>query len=346
MRTRNYLSPLLVLGLAVVPAAAQTDAGALPPPPAAPPALPAGTTLAKVNGQVITEGAMQQCLRLQSVPAAREAEARAALLDYLIDRALIDQYLEQLKVQVEPKAVDARLDAIRGELSKDNKKLEDILKKMAFTEAEFRAQVEADLRWDKFAADQSSEEKLQKFFEANRETFDGTQVHARHILIAPTMTDAKATEAAVARLRELKKKAEDAATAAVGKLPPNADAFTKKKTYNEALEREFADLARQNSACPSKVAGGDIGEFARVHGMVEPFAKAAFALEPYQLSDVVKTQFGYHLILVTDRKPGHEVKFEDAAVKALVKEVYGDRLREAVIAAMRPRAKIETGPGK
>jgi peptidyl-prolyl cis-trans isomerase C len=60
------------------------------------------------------------------------------------------------------------------------------------------------------------------------------------------------------------------------------------------------------------------------------------------MSDVVKTQFGYHLILVTDRRAGHEVKFED--VKPLVKEVYSDRLREAVIAAMRPRAKIEITP--
>jgi peptidyl-prolyl cis-trans isomerase C len=280
------------------------------------------------------------------VPPAREAEARPALLEFLIDKALIDQYLDQLKVRVDPKDVDARVEAIRAELKKDNKTLEDVLKKLTFTEAEFRAQVEGDLRWDKFTAEQSADEKLKKFFEANRETFDGTQVHARHILIAPTTADAKATEGAVAKLRQFKKQAEDAAAAAVAKLPPNADAFTKKTTYNEALEKEFADLARQHSGCPSKVAGGDVGEFARIHGMVEPFARAAFALEPYQLSDVVKTQFGYHLILAVDRKPGQEVKFEDANVKSLVKEVYGERLRDAVIAAMRPRAKIEMGPAK
>ena len=339
MRTAQYLVSLLALGLAVALAAAQNGEGTLPPPPAAPAAPAPGGTLAKVNGQVITETALQRCLRLQRVPAAREAEARSALVELLIDNALVDQYLDQLKVQADKKDVDARVEAVRAELKKDNKNFEDELKKLLFTEEEFRAQVEADLRWDKFTSDQSTDEKLKKFFEANRETFDGTRVHARHILITPTTADAKATEAVVAKLRQLKKQAEDATAAAVAKLPANADAFTKKQTANEALEKTFADLARENSGCPSKVAGGDVGWFERTHGMVEPFAKAAFALEPYQLSDVVKTQFGYHLILVVDRKPGHEVKFEDA--KPMVKEVYGDRLRDAVIAAMRPRAKIE-----
>jgi peptidyl-prolyl cis-trans isomerase C len=157
--------------------------------------------------------------------------------------------------------------------------------------------------------------------------------------LSPPSSDAKAGEAAVAKLQEFKKQAEATAKEAVAKLPANADAFTKKTTYNDALEATFKDLARKNSTCPSRVADGDVNWFERAHGMAEPFARAAFALEPYQMSDVVKTQYGYHLILVTDRKAGHEVKFED--VKAVVKEVYAERLRDAVIAAMRPRAKIE-----
>ena len=52
--------------------------------------------------------------------------------------------------------------------------------------------------------------------------------------------------------------------------------------------------------------------------MVEPFAKAAFTLPPYKVSDVVTTQFGHHLILVTERKPGKAVKYEE--IKEDVKE--------------------------
>jgi peptidyl-prolyl cis-trans isomerase C len=343
MCLRKCLLPLIVLGLAVAPVAAQ-DTGALPPPPAKPSPPPPGEPVAKVNGQVIPESAVQHCFRIKNVPPARESEARPHIIDFLVDKALIDQYLAQIKIVADKKEVDSRLEQIYGILKKDNKKVEDFLSHIGCTEAEFRAEVEGEVCWDKFADAQSTDEKLKKFFETNRETFDGTQVRARHILLVPSTADEKATEAAMARLRQFKKEVEEAGKSAVAKLPAKADAFTKKKTYNDVVESAFADLARKNSSCGSRVAGGDLEWFERAHGMVEPFAKAAFALEPFQMSDVVKTQYGYHLILVTDRKAGHEVKYED--VKQTVKEVYGERLREAVIAAMRPRAKIEIAPTK
>jgi parvulin-like peptidyl-prolyl isomerase len=73
--------------------------------------------------------------------------------------------------------------------------------------------------------------------------------------------------------------------------------------------------------------------------MVEPFARAAFALKPYTMSDVVKSQFGYHLILVLDRQPGRELKYED--VKEEVREVFSARVRDKVIAQYREKSKIE-----
>jgi parvulin-like peptidyl-prolyl isomerase len=340
MWTRKFLLPGLALALALAPASAQ-DGGGLPPlaPTTPTTTAPATGTAAKVNGQSIPEVAVQRGLR--RVPAARQAEARPALLDFLIENALIDQYLAQLKVEVDKKDVEAHVQKIFEEIKKSNSKVEDVLKELLLTEAELRTQVEADLRWNKFVEGQATDENLRKFFEANHETFDGTQVRARHILITPSASDPKSAEEAVARLKQYKKEAEDAGTAAAKELPANADAFTKKRTYNDALEAAFAERARKNSVCGSAKAGGDLEYFERTHGMVEPFARAAFALKPYEMSDPVKTQFGYHLILVTDRRQGREVKFEDKDMKDRVKEVYGDRLREAVVAAMRPRAKIE-----
>ena len=74
------------------------------------------------------------------------------------------------------------------------------------------------------------------------------------------------------------------------------------------LTNKFAVLAAANSACPSgKSAGGDLGEF--THGqMVAEFDKAAFSLPVGKVSDPVKTQFGYHLILVTAKIPKVEAK--------------------------------------
>ena len=74
--------------------------------------------------------------------------------------------------------------------------------------------------------------------------------------------------------------------------------------------------------------------------MVAPFANAAFALKPYEMSDVVTTPFGYHLILCIERKPGREVKFDDPKVKEMVKEVFFDRLHENTSRQLRAQAKI------
>lgn len=65
--------------------------------------------------------------------------------------------------------------------------------------------------------------------------------------------------------------------------------------------KSFAQAAREYSACPSKDEGGDLGYFCR--GMMVPeFEQAAFVLPVGRLSDPVETQFGWHLILVTDKK--------------------------------------------
>lgn len=76
-------------------------------------------------------------------------------------------------------------------------------------------------------------------------------------------------------------------------------------------EVSFEDAAKDNSSCPSSQSGGVLGEFAR-GSMVPEFEQAAFSMELDTVSEPVKTQFGYHLIKVTDKKEAQPMSFEDA----------------------------------
>jgi parvulin-like peptidyl-prolyl isomerase len=72
------------------------------------------------------------------------------------------------------------------------------------------------------------------------------------------------------------------------------------KEANAAIERlnkgeKFSNIAQEISICPSKKKGGDLGTFSRGK-MVREFEQAAFALQKGQISPIVKTQFGYHII--------------------------------------------------
>ena len=154
-------------------------------------------------------------------------------------------------------------------------------------------------------------------------------------------SDAQAAEQARAKLLGIKKQIEEQVAAGL-KAVTAQDKLAQEKARIKLLDDVFAAVALKESACPSKSNGGELGWFPRSGRMVEPFAKAAFALQPYQMSDVVATEFGSHLILVTDRKAGSEVQYEK--LQEIVREVYTDRLRESLIARLRPAARIVINP--
>jgi peptidyl-prolyl cis-trans isomerase C len=340
---RLVLQPCVAasLLLAVLPAAAQTPV-ARSAAPAEAAAAPSNAVAATVNGQAIYELAVQRALR--GISASKRAQVREEIINLLIDNVLVDQYLLQMRVAVDEKAVDKRLDEVKADATKEKKDFEANLREGQLTVQELRGFIRADLRWEAFAASQTDETKLKAYFESNKEMFDGSAIHARHILLTPAADDPKAGAEAVAKLQGFKKQIEAEVTAGLAKLPADADNVTREKERTRLTEATFANLAKVESACPTKEFGGDVGSFGRAGPMVEPFSRAAYACQPYQITDPVKTQYGYHLILVTDRKPGKEPKYDD--VKPEVKNVYGEKLREAVVVMMRQRAKVEVAPVK
>jgi parvulin-like peptidyl-prolyl isomerase len=295
-----------------------------------------------VNGQSIPEIAVARGLK--RVPPEKQAEARKEILDYLIDNTLVDQYLQQLRVEVPTKDVEARLSEVREGFKKNGQTFEKAMEQLMLTEDLLRAEISAYLRWEKYCSTQITDKELHELFDKDPEMFDGTMVRARHILVTPPAGDAQAAEQAKKELAGLKQQIEQEATAGLAKLPENTDALTREKARWRLLEDSFAALAHEKSACPSKEQGGDLGWFPRAGSMVEPFARAAFALKPHSLSDVVATPFGYHLILVSDRRSGKETKFDD--LKEIVRDVCCDRLRESLCAKLRPQAQIVITPAK
>jgi len=333
-RLTKVLLCSLPLGLCAPAAVAQTVPASATTTPAA-----KAKVAAVVNGKDIPETALERALK--PIPKENHDKARGDILTFLIENALVDQYLELLKVSVDAKEVETQLDTFKAEIKKAEKSFADVLEKMEITEADLKKEIHNQLRWDKFVATQATDEKLKKLFDTSPEIFDGSTVRARHVLITPETPDEKGRAAALKKCQDIKVAVEKTIAAETAKLPADGDNLTKQKAVNRVVEDAFAAAAKESSTCPSKRDGGDLGEFTRMGSMVEPFAKTAFALKSHTVSDPVVTQFGYHLIVVTGRKPGEATKFD--AVKPAVTEVYGSKLKEAVVEKMKgdPNTKIE-----
>ncbi len=134
------------------------------------------------------------------------------------------------------------------------------------------------------------------------------------------------------------------------KIDPQADASQKaagRKKLEELRQRlvkgeDFVSLAREFSEGPSSVKGGDLGYFGRGQ-MVKPFEDAAFALNVGELSDVVETRFGYHLIKVTGKKPETVVAYAD--IKERLQQYLKDEKVQQEVSAyvedLKTKAKVE-----
>jgi parvulin-like peptidyl-prolyl isomerase len=302
------------------------------------PAMAQQPPAATVNGQPVTEVAVQRGLK--RVPPGEHAKARPEILNYLIDNVLIDQYLTAQKTAADPKEVEARVAEIKNEVKKQGQDYSKMLSELMLTEDELRSQVAADVRWEKFAIAQGTDAALKDLFTKHTEMFDGSMVRARHILLSPTGDAALAQ--AKAQLKQIKSQLEAQVAADVAKLPDNADPLARDQARCDRLGELFGEQAKKISTCPSKTEGGDLNWFPRAGSMVEPFAAAAFALKPGQISEPVQTPFGYHLILVTGCKPGAPTKFED--VKEEVREMFCQQLRDGIVAQLRTKAQIVITP--
>jgi peptidyl-prolyl cis-trans isomerase C len=149
--------------------------------------------------------------------------------------------------------------------------------------------------------------------EATKQMTEEKEVHARHILFRATPGDEKAS-----------KEAEDKVKAVIVRLKKGED---------------FAKVATELSEDPSgKANGGDLGFFSKEQ-MVPEFADVAFGLEKGQISGPVKTQFGWHVIKVEDKRTKPMPKFEE--VKPQIEQFVTRKAQAELVTKLRAEAKIE-----
>lgn len=168
------------------------------------------------------------------------------------------------------------------------------------------------------SAEEPTDEEVQAFYAANPEKMrKPAQVRASHILIKG-IDDSR--EPAKIKIKELQQQL-------------------------QADPASFAQLAKQHSACPSKDRGGDLGFFGPGM-MVKEFDRVAFSLQPTEISDIVETPFGYHLILVTDRQEEKALSYEEVRpqIVSFLKEQSGAKLLQGWVEDLKNEATIDFGP--
>ncbi|MBW2971123.1 peptidylprolyl isomerase [Candidatus Woesearchaeota archaeon] len=226
-------------------------------------------------------------------PEYQAVLTREMILNQTIDELVILQLAEQAGVEIPREDLDSLITRVVMQFGEEefNRRLED----QGIDAVEFRKQLEDTLKINEFLGQELDElritdEDAQEFFDDNKELLSRPEtVHAYHILFE-TEEDA---EAALERL--------------------------------EAGE-DFEELARELSIGPSAPNGGDIGYISQ-EMVVPEFGDAAFELEIEEISDIVESEYGFHIIKITDRKPAEEAVFDD--LKSLIKfNLFDTRFRE------------------
>ncbi len=275
----------------------------------------------KVNSSIITENMFKENLEQsyslsgQKKDGSNQDDPRSQfislihknrVINELIIRELVLQEAEKRQIKVENSEIDEEIDAIAKSMGGKERFMASLaLNKI--DEESFKENIKIDLIKKRLVTsiigdNKISGEEIQKFYDENKEDKfkHDEQVKASHILISASEADIKnkiKSENSEKELSEdeLQKKAGDE----LKKLKQKA-----KNIYKELKDNpdKFAEYAKQYSEDPSSASkGGDLGFFSKEE-MVPEFSKAAFETKPGNLSDIVKTEFGYHIIKVVDRK--------------------------------------------
>jgi peptidyl-prolyl cis-trans isomerase C len=277
-----------------------------------------GTALT-VNGREVTgEELAMELSRLmqmrargidpQNLESTRQAVRKEAA-NNLVARYLLEQEVAKRNLDISAVEVDTRLTEIKEDFGSEEA-FTGRLQRMGMTEDDLRKQIEVGIGIERLVEEQTASvapptpEEIENYYKEHIDWYtEQARIRASHILISVNPADDEAVRA------------------------------EKKARAEELLEQvrggaNFAQLASQNSDCPSKSKGGDLNYFSRGQ-MVKEFEEAAFALDVGGISDVVETQFGYHIIKLTNRKDERVIPLDEASER--IEEHFQNEKKEQML---------------
>ncbi len=287
--------------------------------------------VARVNGQAILRRDFELAVQLHfsgrrpgAVGLQELRAAREKVLEKLIDGELLYQAAVKKGVSVGDADVETHYRDKEKSLGSPEA-LAKFLENNRFTEAQFREQIRRTLVVARFVDKDVApgiavtDEEVRRYYDQNPTEMrrpEGARVSQIMVRVAP---DAPADVRASARQR---------IEAILGELRAGGD---------------FVELARRHSDGPEAKRGGDTGWLKRGGGAPPPIEAAAFSLEPGQMSDIIETRRGFHLVKVIERRPGGAVPFEQVkdSIRARLVERGRDGAIEAYLAPLRAAARIE-----
>src|SRR6056297_38958 len=256
--------------------------------------------VATVNGEEIGRQEFEQLLNYfryqysqqgMQVQGAQLQQLQAMVLESLIDNELMYQIAEENGYGPSDKELDEELQKTKEQFA-DEAAYQQALNQQGMSEQELKQELAKQMTKVQFEEDKFGDQvtvdssEVREYYEENQEQFEQPeQIRASHILIQVE---------------------EDAS---------EADKAAAKERLQAAKERiangeEFSKVAREVSEGPSSERGGDLNYFGRGQ-MVPEFEQAAFNMEVGEVSDIVETSFGFHLIKLTDYKESEKASFSE-----------------------------------
>lgn len=278
--------------------------------------------IAMVNGKKITQEDIANRLEnFKGVDTETQNTIKQEIIDQFITDILLEEFVDKQGLIVTQEEIEREVDQIRGNITGNQRNatqsLEQVLASIGSNMGEFKRGIKHSIALEKYFDNKLDDKTLEKYFEQNKNLFNGETVRVSHILIDTRgMKTEEEFSLALEQIGNIKKEIDRGA--------------------------RFDEAAKKYSNCPSAQNGGDLGFIQRKGSLAKAFLDTAFSLRAGVVSEPVRTEYGYHLIKVTEKREGSHIQFDDVRKKVRLEVLDSEILK--LLDRLRKEAHIIINP--